>query len=313
MFKILRGIIVIEVSGLSKSFGSVKALQNISFKVPKGQIVGFLGANGAGKTTTMDILCGCIGADQGYAKICDFDITDSPIEAKKKLGYLPDEPPLHNDMRVYEFLHYAAALNLVPKAEIQKRTDQMIEKLSLGEVRKRLIGNLSKGFRQRVALAQALIHDPEVLILDEPTEGLDPNQIIQIRTMIRQLAGEHTILLSSHILTEVENTCDYIIIIDKGKILQQGTCEQILRQKEAGAIYRLRVQKDGLKFVDALKGISGIANASVVADNLIEFNANDMDETIDRVVKKTVDAGVGLRELTPQSKTLEDVFHQLTH
>ncbi len=304
---------MIEVKGLSKSFGSVRALYDLSFTVPKGQIVGFLGANGAGKTTTMDILCGCIGADQGSAKICGFDITDSPIEAKKKLGYLPDEPPLHDDMLVSEFISYAAALNKVEKSKIPARVKQLVEMLSLGEVQNRLIGQLSKGYRQRVALAQAIAHNPEVLILDEPTEGLDPNQIVQIRTMIRELAGEHTILLSSHILSEVENTCDHIIIINKGQIVQQGTRDQILRQKDAGAVYRVRVQNDGLKFADTLKSMQGVASASLIEDNLLEVSTNNDGDTIDRLVKQAVSAGHGLRELTPQSKTLEDVFYQLTH
>jgi ABC-2 type transport system ATP-binding protein len=194
---------MIEVNGLSKNYGDLAALSNVSFTVEKGQIVGFLGANGAGKSTTMDILCGCIGADSGFAKVAGFDITERPLEAKRRLGYLPDVAPLHHDMLVSDYIAYAAELHKVERGQIAARVSATIEKLALGDVRNRVIGNLSKGYRQRVGLAQALVHDPEVLVLDEPTEGLDPTQIAEIRKLIKSLAGQHTILLSSHILSEV--------------------------------------------------------------------------------------------------------------
>jgi ABC-2 type transport system ATP-binding protein len=192
---------MIEVIGLSKRYGAVQALNNVSFSVSKGQIVGFLGANGAGKTTTMDIMCGCIGADAGTATIAGYDVTEHPLEVKRRLGYLPDVAPLHPEMRVEEFVTYAGRLHQIPGTQLRQRVGETLEKLSLGAVRRRLIGNLSKGYRQRVALAQAIVHNPEVLVLDEPTEGLDPNQIVQIRELIRSLAGHHTIILSSHILS----------------------------------------------------------------------------------------------------------------
>ncbi len=307
---------MIEVSGLTKSYGAIQALTDVSFTVAKGQIVGFLGANGAGKTTTMDIICGCIGADHGIAKIAGFDITEAPIEAKRCLGYLPEVPPIHNEMRVDDYIKFAAELHQVPKSLINNRIDQTIQKLALGEVRHRIIGNLSKGYRQRVGLAQAIVHEPKVLVLDEPTEGLDPNQIAQIRGLIRGLAGEHTIILSSHILSEVQNTCDHVIIIHKGRIIEQGTYDEIAERLQTGHLYRLRVAKDAptlarsLSELNSLSGIKAQSNGS----ETIEFSvSSSADESVlDEVAKRTVGGGHGLRELSLKMKSLEEVFFQLT-
>lgn len=305
---------MIEVSGLTKRYGSIAALSNLSFTVPKGQIVGFLGANGAGKTTTMDILCGCIGADQGTAKISGYDITEAPLEAKRRLGYLPDVPPLHLDMEVADFIEYAARLHKLQGAQVKSSVNETIEKLSLGDVRHRLVGNLSKGYRQRVGLAQALVHDPEVLVLDEPTEGLDPNQIAQIRSLIRSLGQRHTIILSSHILSEVQNTCDYIIIINKGKIVTQGTYEELSRSMEAGNTYRLRVRQNGASLASSLKQIDGVAHVQSSGADDIEFALGKQakDSVIDDVAKRVVEGGFGLKELTLKTRSLEEVFMQLT-
>ena len=305
---------MIEVSGLSKSYGDLAALSNVSFTVEKGQIVGFLGANGAGKSTTMDILCGCIGADSGTAKIAGFDITEQPLEAKRRLGYLPDIAPLHHDMVVQEYIAYAAELHKVERTQIKIRVESTIEKLSLGEVRGRLIGNLSKGYRQRVGLAQALVHDPEVLVLDEPTEGLDPTQIAEIRKLIRNLSGQHTILLSSHILSEVQNTCDKIVIINKGKIVTQGTYEQLATSMEAGHIYKLKVARNGANALTTL-GHLGLQNLkSGTSSEDIEFGiANSSgDQVLDDVAKAIIDGGFGIRGLSLKTRSLEDVFLQLT-
>jgi ABC-2 type transport system ATP-binding protein len=311
---------MIEVMGLSKNFGSVRALHDVTFTVEKGEIVGFLGANGAGKTTTMDIICGCIGADAGYAKVAGFDITEHPIEAKQRLGYLPDVPPLHPEMRVREYIDYAARLHRVQSSLVKERVGKTIDKLSLGEVQDRIIGNLSKGYRQRVALAQAIVHDPAVLVLDEPTEGLDPNQIVQIRELIRSLAGEHTIILSSHILSEVQNTCEKIIIIHKGRIVQQGKYEDLVRNMETGKIYRLRVGRDADRLASELSSVTGIAASHAVVGAVnqdgqeIEFGlAKATDDTVlDEVARRVVNGGYGMRELTLKNRSLEDVFFQLT-
>lgn len=307
---------MIEVTGLSKRFGSVQALRDVTFQVGKGQIVGFLGANGAGKTTTMDIMCGCIGADTGTVKVSGFDITEQPLEAKRRLGYLPDVPPLHGEMRVEDFVTYSAKLHKLPSAKVKPRVAEALDRLSLGDVRRRLVGNLSKGFRQRVALAQAIVHDPEVLVLDEPTEGLDPNQIVQIRELIRSLAGQHTIILSSHILSEVQNTCDHIIIVHNGAVVQQGSYDQLVQQMESGRIYRLRVGKEAGRLASSLVAFGGLVAPKVLGDDdqEIEFGLAKSagDVVLDDVVRKVVDGGFGLRELAPKTKTLEEVFFQLT-
>jgi ABC-2 type transport system ATP-binding protein len=310
---------MIEVSGLWKSYGELDALSNVSFKVEKGQIVGFLGANGAGKSTTMDILCGCIGADRGTANVAGYDITDAPLEAKRRLGYLPDVAPLHLDMMVGDYIAYAAELRKISRTAIKGRVDSTIEKLTLGDVRNRIIGNLSKGFRQRVGLAQALVHDPDVLILDEPTEGLDPTQISEIRKLIRSLGGQHTILLSSHILSEVQNTCDKIIIINKGKIVTQGTYAELASSMESGHVYKLKVARNGSNALTTLgrlglQNIQAIDSANASSSSEIEFEVNTTtgDQVLDDVAKAVVDGGFGLRGLTLKTKSLEDVFLQLT-
>lgn len=308
---------MIEVSGLSKRFGEVQALSKVTFTVPKGQIVGFLGANGAGKTTTMDIMCGCIGADEGSVRISGFDITEQPIEAKKRLGYLPDVPPLHTEMRVGDFITYSARIHRMPSANIAKRVGEVLEQLSLGDVRSRIIGNLSKGFRQRVALAQAIVHDPEVLVLDEPTEGLDPNQILHIRDLIKSLAGQHTIILSSHILSEVQNTCDHIIIIHKGAIVRQGTKEELASHLQSGHLYRLRVGANSGRLLNELGALDGVTTSAVIdaESHEIEFGVgrdNDLNMVIDRVARHVLDGGYGLREIGAKTKSLEEVFFQVT-
>jgi ABC-2 type transport system ATP-binding protein len=307
---------MIEVVGLSKRYGQVEALRNVTFKVEKGQIVGFLGANGAGKTTTMDIMCGCIGADSGTVKIAGYDITENPIEAKKRLGYLPDVPPLHGEMRVGEYVAYSARLHKIPGGKIKPRVDETLEKLNLGDVRNRLIGNLSKGYRQRVALAQAIVHDPDVLVLDEPTEGLDPNQIIQIRELIRSLAGQHTIILSSHILSEVQNTCDHIIIVHNGTIVQQGTYEELSYTMQQGRTYRLRVASNADGLAGQLENIRGVVTPRLLTDGdgYLEFGLSKdaQDDVLDSVVAKALEGRHGLRELHLKTKSLEEVFFQLT-
>lgn len=307
---------MIEVSQISKSFGEVQALDNVSFSVETGKIVGFLGANGAGKTTTMDILAGCIGADIGTAKVAGFDVSEDPIEAKSKLGYLPDEPPLHGDMVVSDFISYVARLRRIPSSDIAKRVDETIDQLSLGEVRNRLVGNLSKGYKQRVGLAQAIVHNPDVLILDEPTEGLDPNQIAHIRELIRSLAGNHTILLSSHILSEVQNTCDYIVIIHEGKILKQGTYNELVSALEGSTTFELQVRGAAGKVVGGIKELAGVVSASLVEDNANAIDilvGKDADEMIlDQIAKLVIESGEGLRAVRQKGKSLEEVFLQLT-
>ncbi len=308
---------MIEVVGLRKTYGNVCALNDISFRVEKGQVVGFLGANGAGKTTTMDILCGCIGADAGTAKIGGYEISEQPIEVKKRIGYLPDEPPLHKEMKVEEYLRYVGSLHGLKGADLKKRMNRTFEQLELGEMRGRLIGQLSKGYKQRVGLAQALIHDPDVLILDEPTEGLDPNQILQIRQLIRSLKGQHTILFSSHILSEVESICDQLVIVDKGRIVEQGTHQELVGRLESGRQFQLKVRQGASSLVEKLRTYTSLVDVSLIAseggrEEFISFRTRDQDQDLDRVAREVLDGGYGLQELALKSKKLEDVFFQLT-
>ena len=306
---------MIEVSGLTKRYGDILALSEVSFSVDKGKIVGFLGANGAGKSTTMDIFCGYTGADHGSAKVAGFDITESPIEAKQRLGYLPDVPPLHTDMIVEDYVTYAGKLRGLSSTQLTTNVSSTIEKLALGDVKHRLVGNLSKGYRQRVGLAQALVHDPEVLVLDEPTEGLDPTQISEMRKLIRSLAGQHTILLSSHILSEVQSTVDNIIVINRGKIVAQGTYEELASSLEAGSTYRLKVAKQSSAVLSALQSLQGIHGAHLTGHGEeVEFALakSTNDNILDEIARKVVDGGFGLRELALKTRSLEDVFLQLT-
>ncbi|MBF0441659.1 MAG: ABC transporter ATP-binding protein [Oligoflexales bacterium] len=305
---------MITIQNIKKSFGSIEALVDVSFIVKKGQVVGFLGANGAGKTTTMDIVCGCIGADFGSVSIDGYDVFDKPKEEKKKIGYLPEDPPIHDDMVVKEYLFYVARLRGVPIKDADLRVGQAIDRLSIGEVKDRLIGNLSKGYRQRVGLAQALVHNPEVLIFDEPTEGLDPGQIVQIRELIKALREDHTILFSSHILSEVQTVCDHIVIIDKGRIVEQGSYEELITKIEGGKQYLLKVARDPETLVKELADIEGVVRPRIVdlEKRSIEFISVDDEKVVDRVISHIVNNNFGIREMVLKSKSLEEVFFQLT-
>src|SRR3954454_14236362 len=210
---------MIKVEGLTKRYARNVAVDNISFEVEKGQIVGFLGPNGAGKTTTMRVLTCFLPPTGGTANVAGYDVLNQPMEVKRRIGYLPEPPPVYPEMEVHEYLNFAGRLKGIPSGDIAKRVDESIGRCALGDVRSKLIGKLSKGYRQRVGLAQAIIHNPDVLILDEPTSGLDPKQIIEIRELLQQLAGEHTIILSTHILSEVEHSCERVIIISQGKVV----------------------------------------------------------------------------------------------
>src|SRR5688500_12570177 len=234
---------MIEAIQLTKFYDNNPALTDVSFQVEKGEILGFLGPNGAGKTTTMRILTGFIPPTSGTAKVAGFDVLTQSMEVRKRIGYMPENPPLYNEMTVSSFLRFISRLKRVSKGTEKQRIDTVIQKCSLESVTGRLIGHLSRGFRQRVGLAQALIHDPEVLILDEPTSGLDPAQIIEIRQLIRGLANGHTVILSSHILPEVEQTCGRVVIINKGKIIAVDTPEKLSVSLRGTNVYHLSVRR----------------------------------------------------------------------
>src|ERR1700686_3563346 len=230
---------MIKVEGLTKRYARKIAVDNISFEVEKGQIVGFLGPNGAGKTTTMRVLTCFLPPTAGSAQVAGFDVLEQPMEVKRRIGYLPETPPVYPDMEVHEYLEFVGRLKGVPKDSLGARINEVLEKCAIGDVRTKLISKLSKGYRQRVGLAQAILHNPDVLILDEPTSGLDPKQIIETRELIRSLAGDHTIILSTHILSEVEHSCERVIIINQGKLVAQDTVTNLtnrLRGSESVAV-----------------------------------------------------------------------------
>ncbi|MCY4443638.1 MAG: ABC transporter ATP-binding protein [Proteobacteria bacterium] len=300
---------MLEVNNLTKTYSGVKALDDVSFTVTKGHVVGFLGANGAGKTTTMDIICGCLGSDSGNVTICGFDILDQPIQAKSKIGYLPDVPPLYREMTVTESVTYAARLNGIPREQVVSRLEEILPLLSLTDVSNKLVGSLSKGYRQRVALAHALVPDPEVLVLDEPTEGLDPNQIAQIRDVILTLKSHKAIILSSHILHEVQNLCDQLVIINKGKIVTTGDYESIAERYQ-GRSYELSVRHYSDAVVEKLTGLDFVTDLTKTDRNVLHFELEEPHH-LDQVAELVLQEGYGIQKLAPLS-SLEGIYKQAT-
>lgn len=305
---------MIEVQGLTKSYGGITAIQNVSFHVKKGEVVGFLGPNGAGKSTTMKIITGYMAPTQGLAKVAGFDVFENPLEVKKRIGYLPETPPVYADMYVREYLRYVGQLKGVDKNQLDKNIDMALEKTNLGSVQKRMIQNLSKGFRQRVGIAQALVSDPEVLILDEPTVGLDPKQVAEIRDLIKELKGQHTIILSTHILPEVQATCERIIIINKGQIVAQDSLSHLSNLQTGRRQIILKVRQAKEQFEAKLTSIAGVRKVHASTNNQ-EFNieTEDQEGIIDQVAKCALDFDLGLIEVSTVKANLEDVFIKLTY
>ena len=307
---------MIKVENLTKRYAGHTAIQDLSFEVGKGEIMGFLGPNGAGKSTTMRILSSFMPPTSGRATIAGFDIFDQSLQARAHLGYMPENVPLYNDMRVTEYLDYRAALKGVPHRRVAERVGDVKELCGLKEVEKKLIGALSKGFRQRVGLADALVHEPDLLILDEPTSGLDPNQIRQVRDLIKNLGKQHTILLSTHILPEVEMTCSRVIIINKGRIEACDTPENLLgRIRTAGGVFvEAKVGNDD--GAEELKKIPGVRDVTVSTDGdwqvfALRVEANtDVREDVYQLANAR---RWTLRELSQRRATLEDVFVEITH
>ena len=307
---------MIKVENLTKRYAGHTAIQDLNFEVGKGEIMGFLGPNGAGKSTTMRILSSFMPPTSGRASIAGFDIFDQSLQARAHLGYMPENVPLYNDMRVTEYLDYRAALKGVPHRRVAERVGDVKELCVLKEVEKKIIGNLSKGYRQRVGLADALVHEPDLLILDEPTSGLDPNQIRQVRDLIRNLGKQHTILLSTHILPEVEMTCSRVIIINRGRIEACDTPENLLgRIRTAGGVtVEARVGNDD--GAEELRKIAGVRDVTASTDGdwqvfALRVEANtDVREEVYRLANER---RWTLRELTQRRATLEDVFVEITH
>lgn len=306
----------IVVNNLTKKFGSQRAVDNISFEVKEGEILGFLGPNGAGKTTTMKILTCYIAPSDGDAKVNGFSVLENQDEIKKKIGYLPENNPLYFDMPVLDYLKFVADLQAVPKDKIQKRIAEMVYVCGLNVEKHKKIGELSKGFRQRVGLAQAMIHDPEILILDEPTSGLDPNQIVEIRKLIKELGKRKTVILSTHILPEVEATCDRILIINKGKIVADGTSEMLRKRARGQEIVRVQISEPGERneVISALQKLETVGAVDFDKDSLNSFIVSSRDERSSRkdIFKLCVEKNWFLTEMTPIETKLEDIFRELT-
>ncbi|NMC37766.1 MAG: ATP-binding cassette domain-containing protein [Bacteroidales bacterium] len=304
----------IVIENLTKRFGNQKAVDNISLKVSTGEILGFLGPNGAGKTTTMKIITNFISADEGKVYIGGKLVDDDSQAIKKHIGYLPENNPLYQEMPVIDYLEFCARLHNIEKDRIDRRVVEMIRITGLDREKHKKIGELSKGYRQRVGLAQAMIHDPEILILDEPTSGLDPNQIVEIRKLIKELGREKTVILSTHILPEVEATCDRIFIINKGRLVADGTSENLRRQAQGSDILKVRIEDgDADQIFKSLKEIISVSMVDFTDRDTNRFEVHCKADTAKReifnlcVSKKWV-----LTELTPYETKLEDIFRELT-
>lgn len=305
---------MIEVRNLTKSYGGITAIENLSFSIQKGEVVGFLGPNGAGKSTTMKIITGFMAPTTGSASVAGYDVFENPLEVKKRIGYLPETPPVYTDMYVKDYLAYVARLKGVEKTRIETQVKEAIEKTNLGSVQKRMIGNLSKGFRQRVGIAQAIVSNPDVLILDEPTVGLDPKQVAEIRHLIKELRGQHTIILSTHILPEVQATCERIIIINKGKIVAEDSLEHLALTQKGARKINLKVRKSDGSVAGALKNIVGVKSVAVGATNQDWVLDTEADELmVEKIATAVIGNGAGLLEISSAKLDLENVFLELTY
>jgi ABC-2 type transport system ATP-binding protein len=311
---------VIEVRNLTKRYGDRVAVSDLSFDVARGEVVGFLGPNGAGKSTTLRMLTGFLEPSEGEIKIDGLDAQKQPLEVKRRIGYMPEAVPLYLDMRVEEYLRFRAELKAVPRRAVQKNIDRALELASVTDVKGRIIGQLSKGYRQRVGLADALVADPPLLILDEPTAGLDPNQIRQVRDLVRELAREKTVLLSTHILPEVEALCGRVIILDRGRLVSSGKPHELRGAGEGGSSITLELRAEADKLSALLSALPELRGAPVITplgnDGVVrarvDVSASALDRAAERIFRAVADAGLDLRELRRADASLEDVFARLT-
>jgi ABC-2 type transport system ATP-binding protein len=300
---------LIEAEHLTRYYGKHCAVNDVSFTLAKGEVLGFLGPNGAGKTTTMQMLCGNLAPSAGQIKINGFDLLDQPKQAKLSLGYLPDTPPLYKELSVDEFLLYCAQLHGIAKLSVIQAVNKAKERCGLAEVADRLIANLSKGFQQRVGIAQAILHNPEVIILDEPTVGLDPIQIREIRTLIRELGQDHGVILSTHILTEVQESCSHVQIIHQGQLILNETIAGLNQQMNTGT---LQVATRLIADTNMLLTIPGVTSIDNIAENRIKIHHSVTANPAEQIAEKIIAAGWGLQELTPVKRSMEDIFITLT-
>ncbi|MBI3694333.1 MAG: ATP-binding cassette domain-containing protein [Acidobacteria bacterium] len=307
---------MIKVEGLTKRYDRTTAVDHISFEVQKGQIVGFLGPNGAGKTTTMRVLTCFLPPTEGKASVAGYDVQEHPLDVKRHIGYLPESPPLYPEMEVDEYLAFTGRIKGVSSGGIRRRVDDVTERCALGDVRKKLISKLSRGYRQRVGLAQALIHNPDVLILDEPTAGLDPKQIIETRKLIHDLSGEHTIILSTHILPEVSTTCQLVIIINQGKLEAIDTPENLTARLQGHETIFVEVEGPADQVAARLQGLAGVTRVTR-KDGQAGRNSWEIETAKDHNIRSllahaVVTSGWGLHELRPVGLSLEEIFLKLT-
>jgi ABC-2 type transport system ATP-binding protein len=291
-------------------------VDDISFSVQRGEILGFLGPNGAGKTTTMRVLTGYMPPTDGRAVVAGYDVFEQPIEAKRRTGYLPETPPLYPDMTVRDYLSFVSRIKGVPRAERTARVNEMMEKTRIADVANRHCGKLSKGYRQRVGLAQALMHNPDVLILDEPTAGLDPKQIIETRQLIKALAGDHTIILSTHILPEVSQTCQRVVIINRGKVVAVDTPDNLTSRLRGSETMYLQVDAGGADVATVLQRVSGVTRVAVT-DTKQQLVGYEVDSEAGRDVRRELAAAIvgrgwGLLEMRPMRLSLEEIFLHVT-
>lgn len=306
---------MIEVRHLSKRYGTHLAVDDLSFSIDRGVVYGFLGPNGAGKSTTMNIMTGCLGATEGEVLIDGHNVAEEPMEAKKHIGYLPELPPLYGDMTPEEYLHFVARAKGLRREESARQIETVMEKTRIADVRKRLIRNLSKGYRQRVGIAQALLGNPEVIILDEPTVGLDPAQIIEIRELIRELGKEHTLVLSSHILSEVQAVCDSILILSKGRLVACDTAENLTKLMRGRENLRLltRAEEETVRpIVEKVDGVESLAFAEEDGLTAVDVTPVEGQDVREALFNAFAEAKVPLLELRTEKASLEDVFLELT-
>jgi len=306
----------ISVKNLTKKYQTQRAVDNISFEVKTGEVLGFLGPNGAGKTTTMKIITGFIAPTDGDVKVNGISVLEEPEKVKQLIGYLPESNPLYQDMPVLEYLEFVAELQNVPKEKIKGQIAKMVKVCGLNVEKHKKINELSKGYKQRVGLAQALIHDPQILILDEPTTGLDPNQIVEIRNLIKEIGREKTVILSTHILPEVEATCDRILIINEGKIVADGTSESLRKQAQGQQILRVEISEadDKDKVITTIQSLETVAMVDPIKDTEYAFLINSKNDMCSKksVFEMCVKNNWILTELTPIETKLEDIFRDLT-
>jgi len=307
---------MIEVENLTKRYGPTLAVSDVSFQVQKGEILGFLGPNGAGKTTTMRIITGFLSPSEGRVRVAGVDVVESPLEAKRHIGYLPENPPVYTDMTVNEYLAFVGRIKGLPRAELKKRVGEVNEKCSIADVQDRQIGKLSKGYRQRVGLAQALIHNPDILILDEPTAGLDPKQIIETRELIKGLAGQHTVILSTHILPEVSKTCQRVVVISKGTVVAMGAPDELTARLQGYGSVLVTVEGPAPEIMSKLQTLPGVNLVEPVETSgarvTLEVHTEKNYEVRSDLARAIVESGWGLFELKTGGMSLEDIFLKLT-